>query len=759
MTTSDAGPQIVTGMKSPLFSDDLETLFGPGALGQLPDAELLERFVEREDTARADGAFAALVERHGPMVLGVCRRVLGDEHSAADAFQAVFLILARKARSVRVEDSLGRWLHGVSIRVARRARARLFGDRNRVKSLEGFDRADQVDPSDACGRAELRAVIDDEIARLPSRYRLAVILCYLEGLTREQAARRLRCPVGTVESRLHRARERLRSRLLRRGVAPTAGVSAWLAAETARAGLPWGLAAETTAGAVRLVAGGALATVVPASISALVRETIRSMTMIQASRIGLMSLAIGLPAAGAIALAGGDDGKAKATPAAPSAAPKALAKDAGPEPSIAERFAKIRAEYDAKQDAFSRALEQTKNQREVNEVYAKMSPDEVAFTRRMIDLAASAPKDPAARDALVWVVDKPNMFDVGPYGDEFARAAALLVRHHGDDPEAVRVGLGLDNIVSQHHDALFTGFYAAAKGHEAKGLARLALAQYLEQEARFVAGTRGAQGRQKTRYIGVIGEDGKPFDKEVEQSDEEFAYILQLRLRDPDAIRALAERLYSEVIAEYSDVVHRTVKHRELEALLKSPEARWNGKPLTPDELGKLKARVASKRTIAQEAEARLDEMHNLIAGKPAPEIDGVGFDGKPLKLSDYRGKVVVLVFWGTWCGPCMREIPHERALAERLKDKPFAVLGVNCDDDKQAAVDAIKSERITWPNWQDGAPGEGPITKRYHIRSYPTLFVIDGQGIIRQKQILGEALDKVVDELLKETKPGDGRG
>ena len=149
--------------------------------------------------------------------------------------------------------------------------------------------------------------------------------------------------------------------------------------------------------------------------------------------------------------------------------------------------------------------------------------------------------------------------------------------------------------------------------------------------------------------------------------------------------------------------------------------------------------------------------MQNLIAGKPAPEIDGVDFDGKPLKLSDYRGKVVVLVFWGTWCGPCMREVPHERALAERLKDKPFAVLGVNCDDDKQAAVNAIKSERMTWPNWHDGAPGEGPIAKRYHIRGYPSVFVIDGQGIIRQTQtyLLGDVLDKAIDDLLNAMKPG----
>ena len=389
----------------------------------------------------------------------------------------------------------------------------------------------------------------------------------------------------------------------------------------------------------------------------------------------------------------------------------------------------------------------------MNAVFAKMSPNEAEFTRRMIDLAATAPKDPAARDALVWVVNKPGMFDIGEYGDEFARAAALLVRHHADDPDAVRVGLGIDNIVSHHHDALLSGFYAGAKGHEAKGLARLALAQYLEEEAKFVAGSQSFQTRQKNRFAGVIGDDGKPYTKEMEQSDEEYAYIIQLRLRDPDAIRTLVERLYREVIAEYSDVLHRTVKQRDLEALSRNPEPRWNGKPLTQAELVQLKAVVEKKQTLAEVAQARLDAMHNLVIGKPAPPIDGIGFDGKPLKLSDYRGKVVLLVFWGTWCGPCMREIPHERELSERYKDKPFAVLGVNCDTDKQAAQGAIKSERINWPNWYDGAPGEGPITKSYHIRSYPSVFLIDGKGVIRQKQIIGEALDKAVDELLNETK------
>ena len=128
--------------------------------------------------------------------------------------------------------------------------------------------------------------------------------------------------------------------------------------------------------------------------------------------------------------------------------------------------------------------------------------------------------------------------------------------------------------------------------------------------------------------------------------------------------------------------------------------------------------------------------MFNLAVGKPAPEIEGVDIDGKPLKLSDYRGKVVVLVFWGSWCGPCMAQVPHEREFVERLKGKPFALLGVDCEADKDAARQAMARERMTWPNWYDGAPATGPIAERYHVRSYPSVFVLDAKGVIRSRRV-----------------------
>ncbi|OJW22589.1 MAG: hypothetical protein BGO49_00985 [Planctomycetales bacterium 71-10] len=205
----------------------LATLLADGALGSLGDRELLDRFAATRDGA-AEDAFAVLVARHGPMVLGVCRRVLRDEHEAQDAAQAVFLVLARRAGAVRRRDSAAGWLYRVARRTA--TRARLAAVRRREVAWAAVPEA--VAEADALEHAEARDGLYRELDRLPGRYRAAIVLCHLEGLTCEEAARRLRCAKRTVETRLHRGRARLRERLLRRGMAP----SALLAAASADAG-------------------------------------------------------------------------------------------------------------------------------------------------------------------------------------------------------------------------------------------------------------------------------------------------------------------------------------------------------------------------------------------------------------------------------------------------------------------------------------------------------------------------------------------
>jgi RNA polymerase sigma factor (sigma-70 family) len=181
------------------------------------DEELLGRFLGDEEAA-SEAAFRALVDRHGPMVLGVCRHVLGQAHDAEDAFQATFLSLARSAASIRDRRVLARWLYEVAYRIAVRARVRSAQRRTREKEaaeMSGVGFVREADPA----WDELRPVLHEEVNRLPEKYRTAVVLCYLQGRTNEEAAAVLQWPVGTVKGRLSRAREMLRSRLTRRGLA------------------------------------------------------------------------------------------------------------------------------------------------------------------------------------------------------------------------------------------------------------------------------------------------------------------------------------------------------------------------------------------------------------------------------------------------------------------------------------------------------------------------------------------------------------
>src|SRR5262249_17073949 len=169
---------------------------------ELADRELLQRFATRRDEA----AFAALVRRHGPMVFHLCRRILHNEHDAEDAFQATFLVLSGKAGLLRPRTSLGGWLHGVAYRIAQKAR--VAGARR--ARHEGRAAARQVaDPLAQITLAEAHELLDRELARLPDKFRVPLVLCYLEGLTRDEAAQQLGWSPGTLKSRLEQARQRL----------------------------------------------------------------------------------------------------------------------------------------------------------------------------------------------------------------------------------------------------------------------------------------------------------------------------------------------------------------------------------------------------------------------------------------------------------------------------------------------------------------------------------------------------------------------
>jgi RNA polymerase sigma factor (sigma-70 family) len=239
-------------------------MFSHGAEG-LSDGQLLSRFADERDEA----AFAALIRRHGHMVLGVCRRVLGNLTDAEDAFQASFLVLATKARSLAHRQVVGDWLHGVARRTALKARSATARRRVVERAAARSEVQDPIPRNDWLPR------LDQEIVRLPERYRLPIVLCDLEGKTRLQAAKQLGWPEGTVAGRLARGRELLAKRLLRGALLVSGALPGMLAGGAVKGALPFGLVHST----VRAAALGSAATngVLSANAAALAKGVMQAM--------------------------------------------------------------------------------------------------------------------------------------------------------------------------------------------------------------------------------------------------------------------------------------------------------------------------------------------------------------------------------------------------------------------------------------------------------------------------------------------------
>ncbi len=320
----------------------LETLFDLGAIRELTDGQLLERFARGEGEA-AGLAFAALVERHGAMVMRVCRTHAADPHDSQDAFQATFLVLVEKARGLWIRDSLGPWLHQVAVRTASSARrAALRRKRLERRAAELADRRDEsgeLDPD----RIERARRLHGEIERLPERYRVPIVLCDLEGRTCEEAARVLGCPVGTIKCWRSRGRKRLRRRLIRAGLAPGIALEMALGADAARASAPdWKTAAEQT---IRMVTDRMTAGEVPAQVAALAKGVLVSMFLSKlrtnATALGALTIAgAGLIAAARVA--SGDD---KPTPGQAPAAAKQTAPEGQRSTPVVEPKDRTRREH------------------------------------------------------------------------------------------------------------------------------------------------------------------------------------------------------------------------------------------------------------------------------------------------------------------------------------------------------------------------------------------------------------------------------
>jgi RNA polymerase sigma factor (sigma-70 family) len=243
---------------------------------QLSDGQLVQRFAAQHDEA----AFEALLCRHGAMVLGVCRRVLHNQHDAEDAFQATFLVLARKAASISEQESVASWLHGVAHRLALKTKA--DAARWRAREAEGAARTPEVALAKMTWE-EIEPILDDELERMVEKYRGPLVLCYLEGKTRDEAAQQLGWSVRTLMRRLEEGRELLRNRLTRRGVSMTAAlIPTLLSSGVASAAVPVTLMNSTTKAATLIAAGNPVTAVVSAKVAALAEGVLKAMFMTKA---------------------------------------------------------------------------------------------------------------------------------------------------------------------------------------------------------------------------------------------------------------------------------------------------------------------------------------------------------------------------------------------------------------------------------------------------------------------------------------------
>jgi RNA polymerase sigma factor (sigma-70 family) len=256
------------------------------------DGDLLNRYLIERD----DAAFEALLGRHGAMVLGVCRRILGNEADAHDAFQATFLVFVRKAASIEPRGMVGNWLYGVAQRTSLRARAMNQQREANARLLKPMLR----DPSPDQDQVELNDLLDQELSHLPHKYRAPVVLCGLEGRSLEEAARQLDCPAGTVASRLARGRELLAKRLARQGLALSGtALTATLGKQAASAGVPAALYASTAQAASALAAGPALAAgIISSKVLTLMEGTVRTMVFSKLQWVAVICLSLSLAGGG-----------------------------------------------------------------------------------------------------------------------------------------------------------------------------------------------------------------------------------------------------------------------------------------------------------------------------------------------------------------------------------------------------------------------------------------------------------------------------
>jgi thiol-disulfide isomerase/thioredoxin len=365
--------------------------------------------------------------------------------------------------------------------------------------------------------------------------------------------------------------------------------------------------------------------------------------------------------------------------------------------AAAKQFEALKQDYQQQLDAFQKVFDQGKTEADRDRLWRERFPPPEAFYARFIALAEKNPKDPAAVDALIWVAT--NSSNEPKDSKTQARALDTLQRQYINSEKLPQVFSSLPFDPQENRGEKFLRAVLEKSPHrEVQALAchRLATRRLL-------------QVRQVTRWRNENPEKLK--DNWLKSTA--FGYLLTT---DIPKLEREAEALLDHVVRHYGDVT--TLRGRETTTL------------------GKI-------------AEGQLYALRYLAIGKRAPELTSVDLAGKPVRLSDLRGRVVVLDVWATWCGPCRAMIPHERELVKHCAGQPFALVSISVDAEKETLTRFLQKEAMPWTHWHNG--DQGGIIAALAVESYPTIYVVDPQGVIRYKDVRGKALDRAVDTLLKE--------
>jgi thiol-disulfide isomerase/thioredoxin len=381
-----------------------------------------------------------------------------------------------------------------------------------------------------------------------------------------------------------------------------------------------------------------------------------------------------------------------------------------------EQMLVLRKEVDDAEAAYMKAHRDRKSEDQVEKLWGFYLHINETNLPKIFELARQEPASETACEMFGWIVRNRQIQNSSLYTNG-VQSLEFLRDYHATNPNVARIcrtlGSRWDPTCQPAMDFLKI---AAEKNpdREVRGQATLALA-CLKKE---------------------IAENLEFWEKAPPHGDAWFekarvTYLEEEKKGNSKTVLHEAEKLFTVVLDKYADCP-----------------------TLQPTNTWQVKA------TLGEVAKAELYELNHLSPGKVAPEIEGEDIDGKKLKLSDYHGKIVVLSFWASWCGPCMAMVPSEARLAERMKGKPFALVGVNGDAIRDDAKHAIEKEKMTWPSFWSKKGPDGPIPTAWNVAGWPMVYVIDPDGVIRLKvggygpgweddlnkeidQILGQSLDK----------------